>query len=73
MAQGAAIVEASRSAIAKRNGGQSGVHPADLSAQAQVLKGVVRITLDRRDERLDGGPLGETHTAALDGHVLAPG
>ena len=32
MAQ-AVIVEATRSPIGKRNGGLSGVHPADLSAQ----------------------------------------
>lgn len=36
----AVIVEAVRSPIGKRNGGLSGVHPADLSAQ--VLNGLVR-------------------------------
>ena len=35
----AVIVEAVRSAVGKRNGGLSGVHPADLSAQ--VLNGLV--------------------------------
>ena len=35
----AVIVEAVRSPIGKRNGGLSGVHPADLSAQ--VLNGLV--------------------------------
>ncbi|WP_438803650.1 hypothetical protein, partial [Mycobacterium paraintracellulare] len=34
----AVIVEAVRSPIGKRNGGLSGVHPADLSAQ--VLNGL---------------------------------
>ncbi len=42
---GAVIVEAVRSAVGKRNGGLSGVHPADLSGQ--VLKGLVeRVGLD---------------------------
>ena len=36
----AVIVEAVRSPIGKRNGGLSGIHPADLSAQ--VLNGLVR-------------------------------
>ena len=35
----AVIVEAVRSAVGKRNGGLSGVHPAELSAQ--VLNGLV--------------------------------
>lgn len=38
----AVIVEAVRSPIGKRNGGLSGVHPADLSAQ--VLNGLVERT-----------------------------
>ena len=36
----AVIVEAVRSPVGKRNGGLSGVHPADLSAQ--VLNGSCR-------------------------------
>jgi hypothetical protein len=39
MAQGAAIVEASRSAIAKRNGGLSGVHP--VARNELIKKGLV--------------------------------
>jgi acetyl-CoA acyltransferase len=38
----AVIVEAVRSPIGKRNGGLSGVHPAELSAQ--VLNGLVERT-----------------------------
>ena len=45
----AVIVEAVRSPVGKRNGGLSGVHAADLSAQ--VLNGLVEKAGDRSGAR----------------------